>query len=98
MSAKLQKQNNLSPFHEDGKIDYPILVPAKKRVRFRVHIEYPYPEKEEENVNAEERKRYREAIEKYITDELSNLDGFDMLDETNRYEIIFPAGWKQSKK
>jgi hypothetical protein len=27
-------------------------------------------------------------------DKLNNLDGFDLLDETNRYEIIFPAGWK----
>jgi len=97
VSAKLQKQNNLSPFHEDGKIDYPIFVPAKKRVRFLIHIEYPYPEIEKANANAEERRKYRETLENYITEELSNLDGFDLLDETNRYEIIFPTGWKHPK-
>jgi len=43
------------------------------------------------------RKKFRQAVEKYISDEMSNLDGFDLLDETNRYEIIFPAGWTRSK-
>jgi hypothetical protein len=53
--------------------------------------------KQKENPNLEERIKYREAIEKYVVDEFSNLDGFDLLDETNRYEIIFPSGWKHSK-
>jgi hypothetical protein len=100
MNGKLEKQHSLSPFSVSGfsKIDYPILVPAKKRVRFAVHIEYRYPEKEKRHADLEERKKYREAVEKYVSDELSNLDGFDLLDETNRYEIIFPAGWKRSKE
>lgn len=34
---------------------------------------------------------------KYVIDEFANLDGFDLLDETNRYEIIFPPGWKHPK-
>lgn len=96
-SAKLHEQNNLSPFGEAGKIDYPIFVPAKKRVRFAIHINYRYPVKQKENPNLEERIKYREAVEKYVMDEFSNLDGFDLLDETNRYEIIFPSGWKHSK-
>ena len=98
MSAKLEKQNNLSPFGGRGRVDYPIFVPAKKRVRFAVHLSYPYSVKEKINADTEERKKYRQAVEKYITDELSNLDGFDLLDETDRYEIIFPAGWKRSKQ
>ncbi len=97
MSAKLQRQNNLSPFGEDERIDYPIFVPAKKRVRFPIHITYTYPVKEKQGANTEERKKYREAVEKYIADEFGNLDGFDLLDETNRYEIIFPGGWKRPK-
>jgi hypothetical protein len=98
MSAKLHKQNNLSPFDGSGKIDYPIFVPAKKRIRFAIHINYPYPVKQEENPNSEERIKYREAVEKYAMEEFSNVDGFDLLDETNRYEIIFPAGWKHAEK
>jgi hypothetical protein len=98
VSAKLHQQNNLSPFGESGSIDYPIFVPAKKRVRFSIHINYPYPIKEKTDANLDERIKFREAVEKFATDNLSNLDGFDLLDQTNRYEIVFPAGWKPSKK
>ena len=95
MSAKLEKEKELSPFNEVQKIDYPIFVPAKKRVRFAIHLNYPYTVKEKDNADANERRAYRQAVEKYIADEPSNLDGFDLLDETNRYEIVFPGGWKR---
>ncbi len=65
-------------------------MPAKKRVRFAVHLNYPYSTKEKENADLDERKKYRQAVEKYINDEMGNLDGFDLLNETNRYEIVFP--------
>ena len=95
MSATLLKQKNLSPFGESEKIDYPIFVPAKKRIRFPIHINYSYPLREKENANLEERRKYRRDLEQYLSDELTNLDGFDLLDEINRYEIVFPAGWKK---
>ena len=95
MSAKLLQQKNLSPFGEEEKVDYPIFVPAKKRVQFLVHIGYSCPDRAKENANLEERKRHRKAVENYVMDEMGNLDGFGLLDETNRYEIIFPAGWKR---
>lgn len=98
MNGKLGREHSLSLFSGFEKIDYPIAVPAKKRVRFVVHIDYAYPEKEKPKPDADERKKYREAVEKYVVDELNNLDGFDLLDETKRYEIIFPAGWKHSAR
>jgi len=94
MSATLQKEKSLSRFSQQEKIDYPIFVPAKKRVRFAVHLPYPYPVKEKNNDTLEERRKYTAAVEKYVVNEMGNLDGFDLLDETNRYEIIFPGGWK----
>jgi hypothetical protein len=97
-SAKLREQNNLSPLSESGSVDYPIFVPAKKRVRFSIHINYPYPDREKSDANLDERIKFRQGIEKYTTDTFSNLDGFDLLDQTNRYEIIFPAGWKHARK
>jgi hypothetical protein len=86
---------DLDPFTEEKSISYPIFVPAKKRVRFAIHLTpYGYPGKEKENPDLAERRRYRHAIEKYLAEELTNLDGFDLLDESNRYEINFPSGWK----
>jgi hypothetical protein len=96
MSATLMRQKNLSPFGENQKIDYPIFVPAKKRIRFPIHIGYACPLKEKENADLEERRKYRRELEKYVMDEMGNLDGFDLLDETNRYEIAFPPGWKHN--
>src|SRR5882724_2053900 len=97
MNATLMKQKNLTPFTETEKIDYPIIVPAKKRMRFLIHISYTCPAKQKEGADLEERRKHGRDVEKYVSDELTNLDGFDFLDETKRYEIVFPAGWKQSK-
>lgn len=98
MSATLMKEKNLSPFGENQKIDYPLFVPARKRIRFPIHIGYICPLKEKKDANLEERRKFRRDVEKYVMDEMGNLDGFDLLDETNRYEIIFSSGWKQSSK
>jgi hypothetical protein len=42
-NAKLQRENSLSPSGDLGRIEYPIMMPAKKRVRFPIHLSYPYP-------------------------------------------------------
>lgn len=97
MSAKLRREDELSPFSGWQKIDYPLFVPAKKRVRFPIHIEYPCPVKASDASDADEHLKHREAVEKYVANEFPNLNGFDLLDQTNRYEIVFPAGWKSSK-
>ena len=94
MTAKLQRQNDLSPLGENGKVDYPIYVPSKKRVQFKIHITYACPDKEKPDANTEERSQHRAAVEKYVGSELTNLDGFDFLDQESRYEIVFPAPWK----
>jgi hypothetical protein len=97
MSAKLRKHNNLVAFTGHEGIDYPIVVPAKKRMQFPIHlVGYSYSVSPKDNADDDERKKYREAFEKYVNEKLPNLDGFDLLDETNRYEIIFPAGWKHN--
>jgi hypothetical protein len=97
MSAKLIKHKDLSPFKDAQKVDYPIFVPAKKRVRFPIHIGYPCPFKETKEDEADNGKKHREAVQKYIVDTFQNLGGFDLLDEVNRYEIVFPDGWSKAK-
>jgi hypothetical protein len=98
LSAKLVSKNSLAPVETYAHIDYPILVPAKKRIRILIHFSYTCPLKAKDDANPEERDKHREAVGKFVAIEWANLDGFDLLDETNRYEIIFPAGWKQSKQ
>ena len=98
MNAKLAKEKNIESLSEStGKIDYPIFVPARKRVRFAVHITYPYPQKMKPDANLEERRKYRDAVAKYVTDDLANLNGFELLDAANRYDIEFEPGWKKQK-
>jgi hypothetical protein len=98
VSATLDGQNTLAPFEKFVTIDYPIFVPAKKRVVFQIHFEHRSAIKEKEHSNDADTIKHHEAVEKEIADIFNNLDGFDLLDETNRYEIIFPAGWKHAKK
>jgi len=99
VNANLEKERSLTHFDEMESIDYPIIVPTKKRVRIGIHLGgYPCPVKPKENPNAEERKEHRTAVEKYVVDELTDLDGFDLLDEANRYEIFFPSGWKKTSQ
>jgi hypothetical protein len=98
MNAVLERQRSLSAFTESESVDYPISVPAKKRIRFPVHFGYPYPEKGKPNADLQERRKYRAGLENYISTEMGNLDDFDLLDETNRYEIVLPGGWKKAKQ
>jgi len=44
----------------------------------------------------EERKEYREAVRKYVNEELPKLSGFADFDEVDRLRINFPNGWRDS--
>jgi hypothetical protein len=63
MNGKLAKEHSLSLFSGLSKIDFPIFVPAKKRVRFTIHLAYPYPQKMKANPALGEGKKYRESVE-----------------------------------
>ena len=77
--------------------DKNIFLPAKQRLLVALEMpNYRYPET---NVLAsdtlEGRKKYREAVMKYVEKDLPRLNGFAMFDEINRYRINFPSSWKQ---
>ena len=63
-------------------------------IRITIHVDYTFPSKQKPNANSDERHEYRLKLEKFVTDEFANLDGFELLDEINRYEIVFPPGWR----
>jgi hypothetical protein len=93
--SKLKKQKSLSGNKESDtlKPDYPIIIPAKQRIRFAIHLQYPYDKTLKEDASKEERKAYRKDIEAFFNNKLQNLDGFVLFDERARYQIEFPKGW-----
>jgi hypothetical protein len=54
--------------------------------------------RKQDGTDVDVRSKRRRDIEKFVADEFSNLDGFDLLDEDNRFEVIFPPGWKKVQK
>jgi hypothetical protein len=100
VTAKLKQEKGFSTFGAGFvTTDYPVFVPARSRVWIGLSIPYPYHTKEKDNPTPEERGQYSLAVEKYVTNELTNLDGFVLFDTSSRYEIDFPGGWeKQVKK
>ena len=97
LAAKLGRENSLS-INKSGDNnltgDFPVFVPAHGRARFGLHLKYPYGEKYDSNASEDERYDFGTKLAKYMTSELSNLDGFVILDQTRRYKIEFPNGWK----
>jgi hypothetical protein len=79
-------------------LDYPLTVPAHKRVQIPVRVNFQYPTKPKPNQTREDRRDFRKAIEKFMTDKWANLDGSVILDENKRYEIDLSPGWKTDKE
>jgi len=98
--AQLAKQDALSAsgVSEWLTIEKPLFVPSKKRVQFDVHLKYSYPEKLKANASREERKEFNQKVERWVHTNLSNLTGFTLFDERNKYEIHLPGGWRKTTK
>ena len=92
---KLEKQKSLSWGKSDQflKFDYPLLLPAKQRLRFAIHLDYPYNKKIKAEATKDEIEKYRKALSGFLKEETPNLNGFAMFDELNRYQIDFPREW-----
>ena len=95
LMGKLKKQKSLTGKKTDEflKPDYPILIPAKQRIRFALHLGYPYDKTLKKDASEEEEAKYKKDIEAYANKKLSNLDGFVLFDELKRYQIEFSKGW-----
>ena len=94
--ARLKEQGSLSGTKGEDKwlhVDYPVFIPSGQRLRFAVHLKYPYEQKEKIKPTKEEHQQYRKGLEEFINKEFTNLDGFVLFDEKNRYEIMLPKGW-----
>ena len=79
--------------------DESVFLPAKQRALISLELPaYKYPGSDVLlRDTPDERKKYRDAVQKYVNDELPKLNGFAAFDEINRYRINFPDGWKPAK-
>jgi len=94
LMAQLEQTKSLSA-SKDGFTthDTAVFLPAKQRYRYAVHVAYPYEIKLKDSATDVETKAWREKLGVYVNDEMSNLNGFVLFDEANRYQVILPKGW-----
>jgi hypothetical protein len=100
VSAVIAPDNSLLSGEKQVKFqDENVFLPAKQRVLVILEMPgYLYPGSDVlVHDTPEERKRYRDAVQKYVSDDLPRLNGFAAYDEINRYRINFPSGWKPAK-
>jgi hypothetical protein len=100
ISSRLRKQKEFGEFagKKDLTTEYPVFLPARNRVRFFLNIPYAYPVREKSDPTDDQQREYTTEVARYVTKEMSNLDGFVLFDAKNRYEIDFPAGWEKRAK
>lgn len=96
-TAKLARSNSYSLFRKNPGIRLPVFIPAHKRALFPLEITYSYQKAEDRNATSTQRSEFRNAVKNYVNTEMPNLDGFSLFDESLRYEIDFPPGWKSEK-
>src|SRR2546423_1014510 len=91
-AARLEDSDSLVGFgSESVKIDLPVYVPAHRKSIVIVSTpDYGLTiEKLSENASAEERKKFHKALETFISEKMTNLNGFALFNNTLRYEIDF---------
>lgn len=81
-----------------ARADYPIFVPAHSRVRIGIHLAYSYPDRDNVENSPDVRHDFETRMARYVTDKLSNLEGFVLMDDVNRYKIEMKDGWSERAK
>ena len=100
VSAVIGPDNSL--FGGAGQVkfeDESVFLPAKQRVLVSLELpHYTYPGSDVLlHATSDERKKYREAVQNYVSHDLPRLNGFTAFDEIKRYRINFPNGWRPMK-
>jgi hypothetical protein len=78
-------------------IDRPVFIPSKQSVRLKVHMPSNDFKEAEPDYHSPEHKQYHDKLLQHINSNFDDLDGFVLYDNTNRYQINFPGGWKKRK-
>lgn len=94
--AKAKEQNSLTPPSKTYlKLDFPVFIPARQRTLFLIHLPTRryYGGDGASDDSETGREKYRKVIAAFVSEKMSNLDGFVLFDEGHRYQINFPRGW-----
>jgi len=95
LSAVVREKGSLSGVGDVKFLNDRIFLPAKEHVQVAIEMpEYGFSGARYVNDPPDERQKYRETVKKYVANSLPRLNGFAAFDETNRYRINFPNGWR----
>ena len=100
LTAIVGEKGNLTGTGEVKFQDHNIFLPAKQRVLVVLELpDYKYPGTDVLSSDTPEgRKKYRDAVAKYVNDDFPRLYGFAMFDEIYRYRVNFPSSWRQEEQ
>lgn len=67
-------------------------------MRIGIHLAYSYPDRDNVENSPDVRHDFETRMARYVTDKLSNLEGFVLMDDVNRYKIEMKDGWSERAK
>ncbi len=103
IAARLEDTNSLTGFADENQIvlELPVFVPAHQKTRITITMpSYGFSALTHptSSSTAEERRKYRAEVAAHVTKQLSNLNGFVLFDESKRYQVDLPNGWKKENE
>jgi hypothetical protein len=84
--ARLKMDGSLSQ-EEDVRLTYPVVVPARQRVRITIAEEYPFTWPPAMDSSLDDR------LKNFVKHRLENIAGFVLFDEIDHFQVELPNGW-----
>lgn len=98
IAVKLEDTQSLAELNDENlKLRLPIYIPAHQKVRIYVEVP-PYGLTTEFPGNAASEgdlEKFHLLVAQHVSQHMENLGGFEIFDESTRYQIDLPGGWKQ---
>jgi hypothetical protein len=103
IAGKLQDTGSFVGFDNQNELllKLPIFVPAHQKTRISLTLPsygFSSPNHLSNTSSDDERRKYYAAVAAHVTQNMSNLDGFVVFDESQRYQIELPNGWKNKSR
>jgi len=97
IAATLKPQKSFGSFADkQPTLEYPVFVPARSRALAALVVStYRVAGRPDDAKGLD---RFRAALVAKIVEDMPNVDGVVLFDETDRYQIDFPGGWLETAK